>query len=128
MFVEVIEQPQETNFIQYQITGELFSLLFGVSSSEGASVNVDDWLLSEVDPEDVLLVAVLLQDRLQHAVEASQCGLAGSEDGKTGHLDGQIKQKNSCKYGLLKTLYLNKLYILLKSNEKKYDQKKNYNK
>jgi hypothetical protein len=28
----------------------------------------------------------------------------------------------------LKTLYLNKLYILLKSNEKKYDRKKNYNK
>ena len=92
MFVEVIEQPQETNFIQYQITGELFSLLFGVSSSEGASVNVDDWLLSEVDPEDVLLVAVLLQDRLQHAVEASQCGLAGSEDGKTGHLHGQVNK------------------------------------
>ena len=63
------------------------SLLFGVSGGEGASVNVDDWLLPEVDPEDVLLVAVLLQDRVQHAVEPVDRGLAGSEDGESGHLE-----------------------------------------
>jgi len=34
--------------------------LSGVSGCEGLSVDVDDGLLPQVDPEDVLLLAVLL--------------------------------------------------------------------
>jgi hypothetical protein len=60
-----------------------------VPGGEGLSIDVDDRLLSQVDPEDVLLLAVLLQDRIQDPVEAVDGGLARSEDRKSGHLQAQ---------------------------------------
>merc|ERR1719400_396465 len=36
-----------------------------VASSERLAIDINNWLLSKVDPEDVLLVTVLLEDRLE---------------------------------------------------------------
>ena len=64
----------------------------GIPGGEGLSVDVDDGLLPEVDPEDVLLVAVLLHDGLQAAAEAVGRCLASSEHGETRELSGKLEQ------------------------------------
>jgi hypothetical protein len=46
-----------------------------IPSSEGLSIDIDDGLLPQIDPEDVLLLAVLLEDGVQHAVKAVKGGL-----------------------------------------------------
>ena len=40
----------------------------------------------EVDPEDMLLVSVLLEDRLQALLKTIDAGLACAEDGETRQL------------------------------------------
>merc|ERR1719206_515655 len=45
----------------------------------GLAIDINNWFLSEVDPEDVLLVSVLLEDRLQALLETLNRGLAGAE-------------------------------------------------
>ena len=64
----------------------------GIPGGEGLSVDVDDGLLPEVDPEDVLLVAVLLHDGLQATAEAVGRCLASSEHGETRELSGKLEQ------------------------------------
>ena len=58
----------------------------GISGSEGISIDIDDGFLPEVNPENVFLFSVLLQDGLQDSVKALDGGLAGSKDWKTWHL------------------------------------------
>ena len=43
--------------------------------------------LPEVDPEDVFLVSVFLQDGLQALLETLHRGLAGSEEGEARQLE-----------------------------------------
>merc|ERR1712013_340911 len=45
----------------------------------GLAIDINNWFLSEVDPEDVLLVSVLLEDRLQALLETLNRGLASAE-------------------------------------------------
>merc|ERR1719507_1316046 len=40
-----------------------------IASSEGLAIDINNWLLSKVDPEDVLLVTVLLKDGLEALLE-----------------------------------------------------------
>jgi len=56
--------------------------ILGVAGGEGLAVHVHNRLLSEVDPEDVLLIPVLLEDRLQALLESLDGGLTGAEDRK----------------------------------------------
>ena len=44
----------------------------------------------EVDPEDVLLVAVLLEDGLEALLEAVDGGLACAEQGEAGQLGRKL--------------------------------------
>ena len=43
-------------------------------------------LVPEVDPEDVFLVSVLLEDRLQTLLKPINCGLTCAEDGESWQL------------------------------------------
>ena len=45
----------------------------------GLSVDIDHGLLPEVDPEDVHLIPVLLEDGLEAVLEALECGLAAAK-------------------------------------------------
>ena len=65
----------------------LVGLLVWLPRGEGLAVDVDDRLLPQVDPEDVLLVAVLLHDGLQAAVEAIVGGLTRPENREAGKLE-----------------------------------------
>ena len=64
-------------------------LLVGLPGCEWLSVDVDDGLLPQVDPEDVLLVAVLLHDGLEALVEAVHRRLPGPEHGEARQLQGK---------------------------------------
>merc|ERR1712172_256496 len=54
----------------------------GVSGGERLAINVDNGLLPEVNPEDVFLISVLLEDGLKALLETIDRGLACAEDGK----------------------------------------------
>merc|ERR1712198_193049 len=56
--------------------------VLGISGGEWLVVHIHNRLLSEVHPEDVLFIAVLLEHRLQARLEALDGGLTGAEDGK----------------------------------------------
>merc|ERR1719370_213228 len=50
-----------------------------VPGSVGLAINIDNWFLSEVHPEDVLLISILLQDRFKTLLEPLNRGLAGAK-------------------------------------------------
>ena len=78
---------------QVSFPWDLDCLLLLLPGGEGLSVDVDDGLLPEVDPEDVLLVAVLLHDGLEARVEAGQGRLARAEHGEAGQLEKAKQRK-----------------------------------
>merc|ERR1719516_366193 len=55
-----------------------------VASSERLAIDINDWLLSKVDPEDVLLVSVLLEDGLEALLKTLHRGLTSSKKGEPG--------------------------------------------
>merc|ERR1719300_905016 len=55
-----------------------------VASSERLAIDINDWLLSKVDPEDVLLVTVLLEDGLEALLKTLHRGLTSSKEGEPG--------------------------------------------
>ena len=59
---------------------------FSAESAESGPV----FTLPEVDPEDVLLVAVLLEDGFETLLEAVDGGLACAEQGEAGQLGRKV--------------------------------------
>ena len=57
-------------------------------------------LVPEVDPEDVFLVSVLLEDRLQTLLKPINCGLTCAEDGESW----QLKKRSYLKEIILKII------------------------
>merc|ERR1719391_956986 len=55
-----------------------------VASGERLAIDINDWLLSKVDPEDVLLVSVLLEDGLEALLKTLHRGLTSSKEGESG--------------------------------------------
>merc|ERR1719300_1026389 len=55
-----------------------------VASGERLAIDINDWLLSKVDPEDVLLVSVLLEDGLEALLKTLHRGLTSSKQGEAG--------------------------------------------
>ena len=55
------------------------------------SVDINDWLLSEVGPVDDLFISVLLHDGLQDLIETGKGGLTGTKHWKAGHLQDGVK-------------------------------------
>merc|ERR1719462_27245 len=53
-----------------------------VASGERLAIDINDWLLSKVDPEDVLLVSVLLEDGLEALLKTLHRGLTSSKQGE----------------------------------------------
>merc|ERR1719391_1552895 len=53
-----------------------------VASGERLAVDINDWLLSKVDPEDVLLVSVFLEDGLKALLKTLHRGLTSSKEGE----------------------------------------------
>merc|ERR1719237_1893067 len=51
-----------------------------VASSERLAIDINNWFLSKVDPEDVLLVSVLLEDGLEALLETLHRGLTSSKE------------------------------------------------
>lgn len=57
-----------------------------LSGRVGLAIDIDDRLLSQIDPKHDLLVAILLQDGLQAVAKAFDGGLTSAKDWKTGQL------------------------------------------
>merc|ERR1719391_587169 len=53
-----------------------------VASGERFAIDINDWLLSKVDPEDVFLVSVLLEDGLEALLKTLHRGLTSSKQGE----------------------------------------------
>merc|ERR1719381_460175 len=53
-----------------------------VASGERLAIDINYWLLSKVDPEDVLLVSVLLEDGLEALLKTLHRGLTSSKEGE----------------------------------------------
>merc|ERR1719175_294781 len=53
-----------------------------VASGERLAIDINDWLLSKVDPEDVLLVSVLLEDGLEALLKTLHRSLTSSKEGE----------------------------------------------
>merc|ERR1719365_428219 len=55
-----------------------------VASGERLAIDINDWLLSKVDPEDVLLVSVLLEDGLEALLKTLHRGLTSTKEREAG--------------------------------------------